>query len=43
MSAAGVQEEDFIALMGHSDFSVDIESYIFQSAEKLSKSIEKLS
>lgn len=42
MSTAGVREEDFVAMMGHSNFSVDIESYIFQSAEKLSKSIEKI-
>lgn len=43
MSAAGVQEEDFIAIMGHTDFSVDIDSYIFQTAEKLQPAIEKLS
>lgn len=42
MSKANVREEDFIAMMGHTDYSVDIESYIFQSAEKLSKSIEKI-
>lgn len=42
MSGANVREEDFIAMMGHADFSVDIESYIFQSAEKLQKSIEKI-
>ncbi|QEY33838.1 tyrosine-type recombinase/integrase [Caproiciproducens galactitolivorans] len=42
MSAANVREEDFIAIMGHTDYSVDIDSYISQSAEKLSKSIEKL-
>jgi Site-specific recombinase XerD len=42
MSAANVREEDFIAMMGHTEYSVDIESYIFQSAEKLSKSIEKI-
>jgi integrase len=42
MSSAGVREEDFIAMMGHTEYSVDIESYIYQSAEKLSKSIEKI-
>lgn len=42
MSGANVREEDFIAMMGHSEYSVDIESYIYQSAEKLSKSIEKI-
>lgn len=42
MSTANVREEDFIAMMGHADFGVDIESYILQSAEKLSKSIEKI-
>ena len=43
MSKAGVQEEDFIAIMGHADFQVDIDSYIFQTAEKLAPSIEKMS
>lgn len=42
MSMANVREEDFIAMMGHSEYSVDIESYIFQSAEKLQKSIEMI-
>lgn len=42
MSTSDVREEDFIALMGHTEYSVDIESYIFQSAEKLQKSIEKI-
>ena len=42
MSTAGVQEEDFIAIMGHADFQVDIDSYIFQTAEKLKPSIEKM-
>lgn len=42
MSAAGVQEEDFIAIMGHANFQVDIDSYIFQTAEKLQPAIEKL-
>lgn len=42
MSTAKVQSEDFIAVMGHTDFIVDIESYIKQTAEKLHPSIEKL-
>ena len=43
MSSAGVREEDFIAIMGHTNFSVDIDSYIYQTAEKLKSAIEKLS
>ena len=43
LSKAGVREEDFIAMMGHADFKVDIESYIYQSAEKLQPGIERLS
>jgi integrase/recombinase XerD len=42
MSTANVREEDFIAMMGHADFTVDIDSYIRQSAEKLSASMEKV-
>lgn len=42
LSTAGVREEDFIAMMGHADFNVSIESYIVQSAEKLQVAIEKL-
>lgn len=42
MSSANVREEDFIAMMGHADFDVDIDSYILQSAEKLQKSIEMI-
>lgn len=42
MSGAGVQEEDFIAIMGHADFKVDIDSYIFQTAGKLQPAIEKM-
>lgn len=42
MSTANVREEDFIAMMGHADFGVDIDSYILQSAEKLQKSIEMI-
>jgi hypothetical protein len=41
MCAANIREEDFIAMMGHADFAVDIDSYIRQSAEKLSASMEK--
>lgn len=42
MSAAGVRQEDMIALMGHADFSVDIDHYIKQSAPTLSAAIEKI-
>jgi integrase len=42
MSKANIREEDFIALMGHTDYSVDVESYIFQSAEKLQKAVEQI-
>ena len=42
MSGANVREEDFIAMMGHTEYSVDIDSYILQSAEKLQKSIEMI-
>jgi integrase/recombinase XerD len=40
MSKSNVREEDFIAMMGHTEYSVDVEHYIYQSAEKLQKSIE---
>lgn len=43
MSAAGVKQEDMIALMGHSDFSVDINHYIKQSADTLFEAVKKLS
>lgn len=42
MSKAHVREEDFIAIMGHADFQVDIDSYIFQTAEKLQPSMEMI-
>jgi integrase/recombinase XerD len=42
LSKAGVREEDFITMMGHSDYSVGIESYIYQTAEKLQPVIEQL-
>lgn len=43
MSAAGVKMEDMIALMGHSDFSVDINHYIKQSGTTLLNAVKKLS
>lgn len=42
MSAAGVRQEDMIALMGHADFSVDIDHYIKQSTPTLAAAIEKM-
>lgn len=42
MSAAGVRQEDMIALMGHADFSVDIDYYIKQSAETLDAAMKKI-
>ena len=42
LSEAHVSEEDFIAMMGHADFEVSIESYIYQTAEKLRPSIEMI-
>ena len=42
MSASGVREEDMIALMGHADFSVDVDHYIRQSAKTLSEAINKI-
>lgn len=41
-SAAGMRQEDIIALMGHTDFSVDIDNYINQTAETLNHAIEKI-
>lgn len=43
LSKANVREEDFIAMMGHTDYSVSVESYIYQTAEKLKPVIEKIS
>lgn len=43
LSASGVKEEDIIALMGHTDFSVDIQSYINQEASTLIRAVAKLS
>lgn len=42
-SAAGMRPEDLIALMGHTDFDVDIDSYINQEVDTLIKAVEKLS
>lgn len=42
LSAAGTSKEDIIALMGHTDFEVDIKHYINQEAETLIKAVEKL-
>lgn len=42
LSAAGAREEDIIALMGHTDYKVDKESYIVQTSETLINAIEKL-
>ena len=42
LSAAGVREEDIVALMGHTDFSVDINHYISQSAKTLLEAIKKI-
>ena len=39
---AGKSKEDFIAMMEHADYQVDIESYIVQTAEKLQPSREKI-
>lgn len=43
LSAANARKEDMIALMGHTDFEVDIDSYINQEAKTLKAAIEKLS
>lgn len=42
LSAAGVREEDIVALMGHTDFSVDINHYISQSAKTLLEAVKKI-
>ena len=42
LSAAGVSQQDIIALMGHTDFAVDIEHYINQSADTLVRAVEKM-
>lgn len=43
LSAAGVSREDIIALMGHTDFEVDIQHYINQEAKTLYKAVQKIS
>ncbi len=43
MAASNARPEDIEKLMGHTDYAVDVESYIKQSTETLSKAIEKLS
>ena len=42
MSAAGARHEDIIALMGHTNFDVDINHYINQEAETLYKAVKKM-
>lgn len=42
LSKANVREEDFIAMMGHADYEVSVESYIYQTAEKLKASIDMI-
>lgn len=42
MSAAGAREEDIIALMGHTDYKVDIDHYIIQEVDTLYKAIKLL-
>lgn len=42
MSAAGARQEDIIALMGHTNFDVDIEHYINQETDTLYKAILKM-
>lgn len=42
MSAAGARQEDITALMGHTNFDVDINHYINQETETLYKAITKM-
>ncbi len=42
MSAAGARQEDIIALMGHTNFDVDINHYINQETDTLYKAITKM-
>lgn len=42
MAAAGARPEDIIALMGHTDYAVDIDSYINQEVKTLYAAIAKL-
>lgn len=43
LSAAGVQKQDIIALMGHTNFDVDLKHYINQQAKTLKNAVERLS
>ena len=42
LSASGVSKQDIIALMGHTNFDVDMDHYINQEATTLIKAVEKL-
>ena len=42
LSAAGVKQEDIIALMGHTDFDIDIDHYINQEAKTLIRAVDML-
>lgn len=42
MSAAGARQEDIIALMGHTNFDVDINHYINQEADTLYNAVKKM-
>ncbi len=42
MSAAGAREEDIIALMGHTDYLVDVNHYIKQEIDILYNAIKKM-
>lgn len=42
MSAVGAKQEDIIALMGHTNFDVDINHYINQETDTLYKAILKM-
>ena len=42
MSAAGARQEDIIALMGHTDYKVDVEHYILQEIDTLYSAIKKM-
>lgn len=42
MSAAGARQEDIIALMGHTNFDVDINHYINQEIDTLYKAVLKM-
>lgn len=42
MSAAGARQEDIIALMGHTDYKVDIDHYIVQEVDTLYNAIKRM-